>query len=114
MNILASLTGLLTGSAIECMFEYEEMFPLVTKRALFFMVTPLIVLSAVALIFLPRHFFQDHKKAYYGSMKTKIIALFLTCMAMLYPMLTLETPKLLPCRTIGEGSCPRKFMIMDY
>merc|ERR1711871_1053379 len=50
----------------------------------------------------------------YGSVKTKIIALFLTCMAMLYPMLTLETLKLLPCRTLGEGTCPRKFMIMDY
>lgn len=117
MNILASLTGLFTGSAIECMFDYEEMFPLATKRGLFFMSTPIIVFIAVGAVFLPMHFFQDHKKAYYGSFTTKIIALFVTVIAMLYPMLTLETLKMLPCRTIGsyqDSSCPRKFMMVDY
>ena len=115
-NSVGSIFGLYTGSAIECYFDYDEMFPLVEKRALLFMVSPFIVVFIVGMLWLPLHFFQDHKKTYYGSMFTKMIALLVTVVDMLYPVLTLETLKLLPCTTIfqAENECDsRKFMMID-
>jgi len=115
-NSVGSIFGLYTGSAIECYFDYDEMFPLAQKRALLFMMSPFIVVFVVGGLWLPLHFCQDHKKTYYGSLFTKLIALVITVLDNLYPVLTLETLKLLPCTTMFQGENPcdnRKFMMID-
>ena len=116
-NAVGSIFGLYTGSAFECYFDYKEMLPLAAQRGVFFMLSPFVVISIVGLLWLPQHFCQDHTKKYYGSFLTKIIALFVTVLDMLYPVLTLETLKMLPCTTVYDDTTnpcdSRKFMMID-
>ena len=115
-NAVGSIFGLYTGSAFECYFNYKEMFPLAAQRGIFFLVSPFVVTFVVGILWLPAHFFQDHKKKYYGSLFTKCIALMVTVLDMLYPVLTLETLKMLPCTTLyaAPNSCDtRRFMMID-
>ena len=115
-NSVGSIFGLYTGSAFECYFDYSETFPLAQKRAMMFMLSPLMVMFCVGVLWLPLHFCQDHTKMYYGSFWTKCVALSVTVFDMLYPVLTLETLKLLPCTTVyrAENECDsRRFMMID-